>query len=79
MLAGRTTREPGLVVDQIADEELRGLYRERWIVMAVNALALAIAFVAPLVAVGLYLVSTALLLALPLVSLRRRLRRPERA
>jgi uncharacterized membrane protein len=72
-------REPALVVDQIADERLRLLYRERWVVIGVNAFALATAFVAPLVAVGLYLVSTVLLLALPLVSLRRRWRRSERA
>jgi uncharacterized membrane protein len=68
-------REPALVADQVADEELRGLYRERWFVIAVNVFALAAAFVAPLVAVGLYLVSTVLLLVLPLVSLRRRWRR----
>jgi len=54
-------REPALVVDQIADERLRLLYRERWVVIGVNVFALATAFVAPLVAVGLYLVSTVLL------------------
>jgi uncharacterized membrane protein len=72
-------REPALVVDQIADETLRLLYRERWVVIGVNAFALATAFVAPLVAVGLYLVSTVLLLALPLVGLGRRWRRSGRA
>jgi uncharacterized membrane protein len=68
-------REPALLVDEIADERLRQLYRERWIVIGVNLVALAAAFVAPQVAVGLYLVITVLLLALPLVSLRRRWRR----
>ena len=72
-------REPALVVDQMADETLRMLYRERWVVIAVSVFALAMAFVAPFVAVGLYLVSTVLLLALPLVGLGRRWRRPARA
>ena len=72
-------REPALVVNQIADETLRLLYRERWVVIGVNGFALATAFVAPLVAVGLYLVSTVLLLALPLVGLGRRWRRSGRA
>jgi len=72
-------REPALVVDQLADETLRMLYRERWVVIGVSVFALAMAFLAPLVAVGLYLVSTVLLLALPLVGLGRRWRRPGRA
>lgn len=71
-------RETTLVVDQIANKKLRLLYRERWVVIGVNVFALATAFVVPLVAVGLYLVSTGLLLALPLVGFGRRWRRSGR-
>jgi uncharacterized membrane protein len=72
-------REPTLMIDEIAEDRLRRAYRERWAVIGVNAFALATAFVAPLVAVGLYLVSTLLLLALPLLGLGRRWSRPGRA
>ena len=69
-------REPGLAVDDIADERLERMYRQRWMVIALNILALIIAFIEPLFAVGLYLIMTALLLALPLLlGLHRRRRR----
>ena len=67
--------EPGLVVDGIADETLRRMFRRRWFVIGVNAFALVIALVAPLVAVGMYLVATALVLVLPFLGLRRHRRR----
>ena len=59
--------EPGLVVDDIADERLQRMYRQRWIVITLNVIALIIAFFAPRVAVWLYLIMTILLLALPLL------------
>jgi hypothetical protein len=62
-------------VDEIADESLRRLYRQRWAAIGVNIFALAMALVAPRVAVGLYLITTVLLLGLPLVHLHRRWRR----
>jgi TMEM175 potassium channel family protein len=68
-------RESALLVDDIADESLRRLYRRRWAAIGVNVFALAMALVAPRVAVGLYLMTTALLLVVPLVHLRRRWRR----
>jgi len=69
------SRETALLVDDIAGERLRRLYRRRWSAIVLNGFALAIALVVPLIAVALYLITTGLLLALPLVSLRRRWRR----
>ncbi len=63
--------ERSLVVDGIADETLDAKVRQRWVVIVLNAAAIALAFVAPLAAVGVYLVMTFLALALPLVHLRR--------
>ena len=69
------SRETALQVDDIAGERLRRLYQRRWSAIGLNVFALAIALVVPLIAVALYLITTVLLLALPLVSLRRRWRR----
>ncbi len=69
-------QEPALIVDDIADERLRLMYRRRWFVIGVNVFALAVALVAPVVAVGLYVVTTVLVLALPFVGLGRRRHRP---
>jgi TMEM175 potassium channel family protein len=69
------SRESALLVEDNVSERLRRLYRQRWAAIGLNVFALAIALVAPLIAVGLYLITTALLLVLPLVSLRRHWRR----
>lgn len=69
------SRESALLVGDSPGERLRRLYRRRWSAIGLNVFALAIALVAPLVAVGLYLITTALLLALPLVRLQRHWRR----
>jgi len=63
--------ERSLVADGVADEMLQAKVRQRWILIAVNIAAIALAVVAPLAAVGGYLVMTILALALPLVQLRR--------
>ena len=68
-------RQSELLVDEIDDENLRRLYRRRWSAIAMNVVALATALVAPRVAVGLYLITTVVLVGLPLVQLRRRWRR----
>jgi uncharacterized membrane protein len=68
-------REPALVVDRIADDRLRSMYRRRWVVLVLNLFALAMAFLAPSVAVGLYLVTTILMLALPMLALMKKRRR----
>jgi len=66
--------ERSLVVDGVADEALAAKVRQRWVVIALNVAAIAIAIVVPLAAVGLYLITTVLALALPLIDLRRRRR-----
>ena len=71
--------EPGIVVDGIADETLRRMYRRRWFVIGVNVFALLMALVAPLFAVGLYLVVTVLVLLLPVFGLGRRRHRARTA
>lgn len=63
--------ERSLVVGDVADETLEAKVRQRWIVIAVNLVGIAIALVAPLAAVGVYLIMTFVALALPLVRLRR--------
>ncbi len=65
------TSERSLVVGDVADETLEAKVRQRWIVIAVNLVGIAIALVAPLAAVGVYLIMTFVALALPLVRLRR--------
>ena len=69
-------REPSLLVDDFADATLKWIVRQRWIAIGVALFAVALALVAPLVAVGLYLVETVLLLALPLVGMHRHRRQP---
>ncbi len=64
--------ERSLVLDGVADETLEAKVRQRWLVIALNVVAIGVAIVLPLAAVGLYLVTTILGIALPLVHLRRR-------
>jgi uncharacterized membrane protein len=60
-------RKPGLLVDEVADDTLKGVYRQRAIVLGVAAVAVAVAFVAPHVAVALYVVVSLSFLVLPLL------------
>ena len=64
--------ERSLVIDGVADETLDAKVRQRWILIALNVAAIALAVVAPVAAVGVYLFMTFLALALPLIHLRRR-------
>ena len=64
-------REPSLLVDDIAEGSMRRIVRRRWTALGLNLLAIAVALVAPKVAVGLYLVETTLLLVIPFLGLRR--------
>ena len=63
-------REPSLVADDIADEQLERIAKQRWISIGVNTIALITALIVPFVAVALYLIQTVLLLILPLVGMR---------
>ena len=65
------SKEPILLIDDVADDQLTDINRERMVSIGVNAFALFLAFVLPLVAVGLYLIQTLLLLVTPLIGLRR--------
>ena len=65
-------------MDDVAEGTLSAVVRERWIAIGLNVLAIAVALVAPRVAVVLYLVGTTSLLVIPLVGLRRH-RRQRRA
>jgi uncharacterized membrane protein len=66
--------ERSLVLDDVADDTLEAKVRQRWIVIALNVVAIATALVLPLAAVGLYLLTTTIALALPLIEFRRRRR-----
>ncbi len=66
--------ERSLVIDGVADATLEAKVRQRWVVIGLNVAAIALAVVAPLAAVGVYLFMTLLALALPLIHLRRRRR-----
>jgi uncharacterized membrane protein len=71
-------REPSLVADDVADENLRRIAKQRWISIGVNTIALVTALIVPFVAVALYLIQTVLLLIFPLVGIRWRSgRRPQ--
>ena len=62
--------EPSLVADDVADENLRRIFKQRWISIGVNSVAVVLALFAPFVAVALYLIQTGLLLLFPLVGMR---------
>lgn len=66
--------EPALLVGPIADDRLTQSNRLRWFTVGFNVFAIAVALVAPLVAVGLYVVTTGWLLMLPLLELGHRAR-----
>lgn len=63
-------KHPMLLEGPLADYELKQLYRRRWSIIVLNAVALVMSMVAPLVAFGLYTVTTAAMLMLPLFGLR---------
>jgi uncharacterized membrane protein len=65
-------RERWLLVDDLADDILMAIVRARWIAIGITLAAVAVALVLPLLAVGLYLFMTLLVLLVPLLHLRRR-------
>ena len=64
-------RQPQLMVDQLADDSLKRLYRQRWIAIGLGALAVILALVAPFIALALYLVVAVIFLVLPLLGMYR--------
>ena len=63
--------ERSLVLDGVADETLEAKVRQRWVLIGLNVAGIALAVVAPLAAVGVYLVMTFVALLRPLIHLRR--------
>ena len=64
--------ERSLVLDGVADETLEAKVRQRWVLIGLNIAGIALAVVAPLAAVGVYVAMTFLALLRPLIHLRRR-------
>jgi uncharacterized membrane protein len=62
-------REPRLVIDELADDTLKRIYRQRWIAIGLSALAVILALVAPFAAITLYLVVALLFLLFPLLGM----------
>ena len=65
-------RDRHLVVDDVADEKLRRAYRQRRAYLIVSAVAVIVALVAPIVAVGIYIIVAAAFIIQPLIGARRR-------
>ena len=65
-------RDRHLVVSDIADDRVRRAFRQRRTYLVVTALAIIVALVAPVVAVGIYTAMTAAFLIQPLIGVRRR-------
>ena len=70
-------RQPRLMVDELFDETLKRMYRQRRFATGVGAFAVILALVAPLVAIVLYLVEALILLVLPLLGMHRARRKTE--
>lgn len=64
-------REPLNLSTVLAEQELKRLYRRRWLALGINAFAILIALFSPRVAVGLYVAQTAIVLVIPLYALHR--------
>jgi uncharacterized membrane protein len=60
-------RQRHLVVDDVSDEVVKGMYRRRWSVLGLCTFGVIVAFVAPLAGVILYLVTAVVFLLLPLI------------
>jgi len=67
LLAGYLARDRELVADEMAEEDLRAFVRGRWWAVGLLTVAVAVAAIEPVVAVGLYLASTLLFVVEPLI------------
>jgi uncharacterized membrane protein len=70
-LMAHLVRERALLIDDVADETLAAMTRQRRVANSIGIIAVVCALVAPLVAVALYMVATIVLLVLPIVLLGR--------
>ena len=64
-------RDRHLVVDDVADDRVKRAYRQRRAYLIVIALAIIVAFVAPVVAVGIYIAVAVAFLIQPLLGMWR--------
>jgi uncharacterized membrane protein len=64
-------REPALLVNDLDEDILRRVTRQRWTSIGLNALAVALAVFSAQLAVALYLVVSTVLLIVPLLGMRR--------
>ena len=70
-LMAYVARDRQLVVDDVADDRIRRAYRQRQVYLILGALAIIVGLVAPVVAVGFYVVLTVAFIIQPLMQVRR--------
>ena len=71
LLMAYLVRQRALLYDEIADETLASLTRQRWVSNGAWLIGVACAVIAPTVAVVLYVLATVLALGLPFLRVRR--------
>jgi uncharacterized membrane protein len=72
VLLAYVARDRQLVVDDIADDRIKRAYRQRQVYLVLGAVAILVGLVAPLVAVGIYVVLTVAFIVQPLLRAGRR-------
>ena len=71
-LMAYAARDRHLIVDEVADDKLRRTSRQRRAALILSAVAVIVAFVAPIIAVGIYIIVAAMFILQPLFGARRR-------
>jgi hypothetical protein len=70
-LLAYVARNGQLVIDGLADDRIRRVYHQRKVYLVLSAAAILVGIVAPLVAVGFYVVLTVAFIVQPLVKVHR--------
>ena len=65
-------RDFHLLVDDVADHQLQRTARQRWWALGVNVLAILVALIAPLAAVGIFVILAVMFIIQPLFGTRRK-------
>jgi uncharacterized membrane protein len=65
-------RDRHLMLDDLADDKLKQTSRQRWSALILSGVAVIVALVAPLAAVGIYIIVAAMFILQPLFGARRR-------
>jgi uncharacterized membrane protein len=71
-LMHHAARDRHLVVDDVDDARVNRAYRQRWAYLVATALAIIVAFIAPLAAVGIYIALAVAFLIQPLIGMWRK-------